>query len=355
MTVEAAPHHGVAKRRSSNGGKTPHVDGGEQLRPHNGGTGRLRSRLYLLWRVFSVIPLLFIVSLVTFSLVYLTPGDPAAAVAGESATPQEVQAIRVELGLTGTFPEQFLRWLGHALTGNLGISLSNHVPVTQFLAERIPVTLTLTVSSTIVAIIVGGLLGILAAVKVGGWIDRLVTVLVSLGFALPSFWLGIILIVNFAVERNWLPAVGFVPFATDPLQWARSLILPVTTLAAAPTAAIARQLRSSMIDTLARPYIRTAQAGGLRRGRIVFEHALKNAAGPTLVVIGIQVSFMLGGSVVIENVFALPGLGQLAVSAVQSQDFPVIQGVVLVTAIFVLVLNLLIDLLQPVLNPKVRL
>lgn len=305
-------------------------------------------------RFLAVIPLLFIVTVIVFGLVLLVPGDPAVTLAGENATEQRIDEVRSELGLDDSLPVQYGRWLGDAVQGDLGTSLYSSATVTSLISARFFTTVALTAGALVVALAVGLPAGILAASRQGSWIDRLVTLGATAGVALPSYFLAMLLILFLAIRNPWFPATGYVPFGTDPWMWLKSLILPSIALGASGAAVVARQLRSSLIDVFHQDYVRTARAKGMRNPTVVLKHSLKNAAIPVVTVLGLQVSFLLGGTVVIEQIFGIPGLGQLAITAVTEGDLPLIQGIVVVATLVVVFANLLVDLFYGYLNPKVR-
>lgn len=310
--------------------------------------------VWIVQRVLMVIPLLMVVSVVAFSLSAIIPGDPAAVIAGEDASVEQVALIREQLGLNDSLPKRFLSWANKALHGDLGVSLYSPVPVTTLLLQRLPVTLSLAGLAILLAICFGGLLGTLAAVFRGRWADRFVTGFASIGVAVPSFWLGLMLVLALSVERPWFPSMGYESLTVDPARWLWHLLLPAVSLAAAPTAEIARQLRAALVNVLEQDYVRTARANGLSSRSVIFKHAMKNAAMSVITIIGIQVSFLLGGAVVVEQIFGLPGIGNLVIYAVLQRDLPVVQGVVLMAAVFVLVVNLITDAMYGFLNPRVR-
>lgn len=310
--------------------------------------------LFLLRRLLAVIPILFFAAMLTFLLVYLTPGDPAIALAGEFATAERVAAIREELGLNDPFLVQFWDWTAGVLQGDLGTSLFNTTPVWTLVTARLPVTVSLTLFALLISVAVGVPLGLIAGVRQNSFVDRALTLLASLGIATPHFWIGTMLVLVLALQNDWLPATGYVPVTSDPWEWFRHMLLPAVALGAGTTAEIARQSRSGTIQVLAQDHVRTARAMGLRPSAIVGRHVLKNAAIPVVTVLGVQVAHLLGGAVVVELVFALPGLGQLLITSVLQRDIPVIQGVVLLTAVVVVLVNLLVDVSYSYLNPKVR-
>lgn len=308
----------------------------------------------ILRRLLALIPMLFLVSLIVFSLVLIIPGDPAITIAGENATEAQVEATRERLGLNDPVLVQYGRWAGSAIQGDLGTSLFSSRTVSGAIAERFPVTLSLTFSAILIAMLIAIPAGIIAATRRGTWMDRTATFGASLGVAMPNFWLGLVLVLVFALWNPWFPAIGYVGFTENPYQWARHMFLPALTLGTAAAAETTRQLRSALSDVLHQDYIRTARAKGLRNRVVVMKHALKNAAVPVVTVIGLQVSLLLGGAVIVEQIFGIPGLGQLAIRAVLERDIPMIQGVVVVTTVIVLFVNLLVDLTYGYLNPKVR-
>jgi peptide/nickel transport system permease protein len=308
----------------------------------------------LAWRLLLMVPIIVLVSFMVFGLILLVPGDPAITLAGPNATEERVEAIRENLGLNDPVLQQYGRWVGGAIQGDLGESMFSGRSVTQSIAERLPVTLSLAAAALLIALLIAVPAGIVAATNRGRPVDSAATVGASLGLAMPSFWLGLVLVLLFSLWLGWLPATGYVPFEEDPGEWVRHLVLPALTLGAAAAAETTRQLRGSLIDVLQQDYVRTAMAKGLRQRVVIFKHGLKNAAIPVVTVLGFQVAFLLGGSVVVEQLFALPGLGGLAIRAVLNRDLPVIQGVVVFTTVIVMVVNLFVDVLYGWLNPKVR-
>lgn len=305
-------------------------------------------------RLLAMLPLLILVSMLAFGLLYLVPGDPATTLAGENPAPGQVEALREELGMDRSLPAQYVNWASDAAKGEFGDSLFSRTPVKELIFDRLPATFSLTIAAVVVAVVLGMSLGLLAVLGRGGVLDRLVTAIATLGVAVPSFWLGLMLIIFFALNRSWFPALGYTPFTEDPVDWLRHITLPAITLGVGPAAEIARQLRASLLDALGNDYIRTARAKGVRRAPVLLKHALKNAGVPAVTVIGVQFSFLLGGSVIVEQIFGIPGVGSLAVSSVLSRDVPVIQGVVLLSAVGVLICNLVVDMSYGYFNPKVR-
>lgn len=308
----------------------------------------------LIRRVIAAIPLLFLVTFLAYGTILLIPGDPAIAIAGENATEEMVEATRERLGLNDPFVVQYGRWVYGAVQGDLGSSLFANRSVSGAIAERLPVTLAVTFAALFLATIVAIPAGIISARRKGTWIDRSTTLSATLGIAMPNFWLGLVLVLIFAVYLGWFPAIGYVPFSENPFEWARHIFLPAVALGAAACAEITRQLRSAVIDVAEQDYVRTARAKGLRGPKIVGKHILKNAAVPVITVLGLQVTRLLGGAVIIEQVFALPGIGQLAVNSVFNRDVPMILGVIFVASLIAVFVNLLVDLSYGWFNPKVR-
>jgi peptide/nickel transport system permease protein len=304
-------------------------------------------------RLLQAVPLLLVISSLTFVLVSLIPGSVATALLGVSGTPAEYALIERQLGLNKPVYVQYWRWLDHVFHGSLGVSLENHQSVAAVLNSRIGVTVTLILATVVVVATVGVSLGVVAAVQ-KGIVGRMVDGLSWLGLAIPNFWLGLLLVAFFSVFLRLLPSEGFVPFATSPLQWLKSLILPVVALAAGPLAVVVKQTRDAMVAVLNGEFIRTLRASGVKERSIVLKHALKNAALPVVTVLGVLFVQLLGGTVVVENVFALPGLGSLAVSSVSAHDLPVIEGVAVYFTLIVIAVNLLVDIAYGWLSPKVR-
>jgi peptide/nickel transport system permease protein len=304
-------------------------------------------------RLLIAIPMLIVIASLAFLLVSLIPGDPAVSILGPDATPAQYAALRESMGLNRPLVVQYGDWMLHAIRGDLGNSVQTGRPVVVLIAERLPVTISIAFLGVIVTFALGVMLGLVGALR-GGWVGKTAQVISVLGVSVPGFWLGILLVLVFSVSLAWLPATGYVPLSDSPGGWLRSLILPVVTVALAGVAAIARQTRASMNDALSKDYIRTLLASGTPRNTIIFKHALRNASIPVVTSLGFQFITIFGGAFIIEQVFALPGLGQLTVSAVSNHDIPLIQGVVLLSAVLVIVVNLAVDLLYSWLNPKVR-
>ncbi len=308
----------------------------------------------VVYRLLWAIPLLLIVSVLTFVLLGLVPGDPARAILGPYATDDQLDALRTSLGLDQPWYAQYWSWLSHAVTGDLGTSISTKTSVSDLLIARLPSTLSLAVVTTLASATLGITLGVFSAVR-GGWAGRVTDAFAMLGVAIPNYWLGIVLVGLFAVQLGWFPATGFTPITDGFGPWARSLVLPVTTLCIGGIPMIAKNTRDSMREVLARDFIDCLRASGWSDRRIVLGPALRNAAIPVVTAVGIFFSGVLGGAVLIEMVFALPGLGRLAVSSTSSHDIPVLLGVTVYFCIGVVLINLLVDIAYGWLNPKARL
>lgn len=308
----------------------------------------------LILRLLRIIPVFLLVTVGVFGLAALLPGDPAIALAGDNATPEQIEEIRVSLGLDRPWIVQYASWLGGVLTGDLGTSLYSTEPVAVSILNRMPVTLSIALVSIVIAILIGLFGGVLAAVYRGRAIDRVTTIFSTFGIATPTFWVAMILVIVFAFTLGWLPAVGYRPPTEGVGVWLSHIILPSLALGMAGGAELLRHTRSSMAETLSQDYIRTARAQGLRPGAVVWRRALRNASVPIITVLGFLVAQVLAGAVITEQIFSLPGLGTLAIDAVFRKDLPVIQGVVLVNAAIVLVINLTTDFVYTIVNPKVR-
>jgi peptide/nickel transport system permease protein len=309
---------------------------------------------YVTRRVLATIPVMLIVAFFVFSLLYLAPGDPAAVIAGDQATPQDVERIRASLGLDRPFLVRFGEWLWRILQGDLGVSIFTNLPVSHMIAQRIEPTTSLMLITIVLAILIAVPMGVMAAWKAGSWIDRAVMAFAVFGFSVPVFVTGYLLAYVFALELEWLPVQGYTPLSQGFWPFLENLILPSIALGSIYIALIARITRATMLEVLAQDYIRTAKAKGLGSRGILFLHALKNAAVPISTVIGIGIALLIGGAVVTESVFAIPGLGRLTVDAILRRDYPVIQGVVLLFSFIYVLVNLMIDLLYTVFDPRIR-
>jgi peptide/nickel transport system permease protein len=309
---------------------------------------------YVVRRLFATIVVMAVVALVVFLLLYLTPGDPAAILAGDAATTDDIRRIREKLGLDEPFLVRFGGWLGRLLQGDLGISIFTNLPVTHLIAQRIEPTLSLTLCTLLVSVLVAVPLGVVAAARAGTWIDRAVMGFSVLGFSLPVFVLAYILILTFSIHLDWLPVQGYRPIRDGLWEWARHLVLPSTALGTVYIALIARITRASMLDVLSQDYVRTAQAKGLAPHAVLTGHALKNAAVPIVTVIGIGIGLLIGGAIVTETVFAIPGIGRLTVDSILRRDYPIIQGVVLLFSASYVLINLAVDLSYMFFDPRIR-
>ena len=305
-------------------------------------------------RLLATVPVVGVVAIAVFGLLHVVPGDPAVIIAGDYATAEDVARIRSKLGLDRPFLTQVEIWLSNVVHGDLGTSIFSGLPVATLIKQRAEATVALTVLAMLISIGVGVPLGVLAAWRKGSWIDRLVMVLAVSGFSMPVFWLGFVLVYAFAISVPWLPVQGFQPLAGGVWPFLRHLILPAVTLSVVYMALIARMTRASMLGVLGEDYIRTAFAKGLAPHRVLLRHALKNASLPVVTVIGLGFALLIGGAVVTESVFALPGLGRLTVDAIVRRDYPVVQGVILVVSGAYVLINLVVDLLYVVLDPRIR-
>jgi len=313
---------------------------------------------FLMQRLLALVPVLFTVAVIVFLILRLTPGDPAAVIAGNNATNEDIARIREQLGLTKPLLSQFLIWLGHVVQGDLGHSFYLNKPVTELIAQRIEPTLSLAAGTIVLAVLVAVPLGTLAAWRMGGWLDRLLSGFAVAGFSVPVFVVGYVLIWVFAIELQWLPVQGYRRLLGQASPgigaWAAHLVLPWCTLATIYVALIARVTRASVSEALTEDYIRTARAKGITERMVLLRHALANAAVPIVTVIGIGIALLIGGVVVTETVYAIPGLGSLTVDAVLNRDFPVIQGVVMFFSVLYVSINLLVDLSYLWLDPRIR-
>ena len=310
--------------------------------------------VYLVRRLISTLPVMVIVGMFVFSLLYLAPGDPAALVAGDLATAADIAKIRDKLGLNEPFLVRFVQWSWDLLHGDLGVSIFSNLPVARLIGQRVEPTLALATTTMLFAVILAVPMGILAAWKAGTWIDRLVMGLAVLGFSFPVFVSAYLLIYGFAIRLEWLPVEGYSPLRAGFWPFLANLVLPSVALGSIYMALIARITRTSVLEILSEDYIRTAHAKGLAASSVLVGHALKNAGVPIVTVIGLGVGLLIGGVVITESVFGIPGIGRLTVDAILARDYPVIQGVILVfSGVYVLV-NLLVDLSYPFIDPRIR-
>ena len=309
---------------------------------------------FLLRRLLATLPVLAIVAVLVFAMLRLTPGDPAAVLAGDAATTEQIARIRSGLGLDRSIPEQFAIWAGRMLSGDLGESFYYKTKVTDLIGQRLEPTLSLAAVTITIAVLVAVPLGVLAAWRFGGWLDRGLIAFSVLGFSIPIFVLAYLLIWLVSLQLGWLPVQGYQRLEGGVGPWLRHLLLPSITLSVIYIALIARVTRASVLETLGEDYIRTARAKGLREGRVLVRHALANAAVPIATVIGIGIALLIGGVVVTESVYAIPGLGRLTVDAVLARDFPTIQGVILLFSFAYVLINLLVDVSYLFLDPRIR-
>ncbi len=309
---------------------------------------------YLIRRVLSTIPVMAVVALFVFSLLYIAPGDPAAIIAGDQASPADVERIRAGLGLDRPFVVRFGTWLWDVLRGDLGQSIFTNLPVTRMIQQRLEPTISLMVLTLILSIGIAVPMGVMAAWNHGTWIDRIIMIFAVFGFSVPVFVVGYVLAYVFALELDWFPVQGYTPLARGIGPWLNNLVLPAVALGGVYIALIARITRATMLEVLSQDYVRTAKAKGVGSRTILFLHALKNAAVPIVTVIGIGVALLIGGAVVTESVFAIPGLGRLVVDAILRRDYPVIQGVVLLFSFTYVLVNLGVDLLYTLFDPRIR-
>ena len=305
-------------------------------------------------RIVATIPVMAIVALFVFSLLYIAPGDPAAVIAGEQASPEDVEKIRRGLGLDRPFLSRFGDWSWHILQGDLGTSMFTGLPVTQLIVQRLEPALSLMVVTLILSVTIAVPMGVMAAWKAGTWVDRGLMAFAVLGFSVPVFVVGYLLAYIFALELDWFPVQGYTPLSAGFWPWLENLVLPAIALGCVYIALIARITRASMLEVLQQDYIRTARSKGMGQSGILFIHALKNAAVPIVTVIGIGVALLIGGAVVTESVFAIPGLGRLTIDAIVRRDYPVIQGIVLLFSLVYVLVNLAVDVLYTLLDPRIR-
>jgi peptide/nickel transport system permease protein len=310
--------------------------------------------LLTLRRLLSAIPVLFIVSLISFGLMRLIPGDPAAAIAGIAATPAQIEQLRRDLGLDEPLLMQLLHYYQGLLQGDFGKSLLLGKGVLAATMERLPVTIGLSLYALVLTLLIGVTSGIIAALRQNTWVDQVAMMIAMLGISIPNFFLGLLMIIFFAVQLGWLPSGGYIPFSQDPIGWLRSTTMPAISLALLQAGLLARITRSGMLEVLRQDYVRTARAKGLPERQVILKHALANALIPIVTVIGIIISLLLSGAVVTEALFSLPGMGQLLTQAVLSRDYPMVQGGLLLVTTFLVVVNVLVDILYAMIDPRVR-
>lgn len=309
---------------------------------------------YAVRRLLMAVPVMGVVALVVFSLLYFTPGDPAQVLAGDTATPEQIAKIRTSLGLDEPPHLRFARWLWRTVQGDLGASIFSGESVMHMIGQRLQPTFSLLLLAVLISIGIGVPFGVAAAARRGSWPDRALTVFTTLGFSLPAFIAGYGLAFLFATTLKWLPVQGFVPLSEGLQPWLRNLILPAMTLSLVYSAIIGRVTRASMLEVLSEDYIRTARAKGVAPRRVLFHHALRNAAVPVITIIGIGVATLIGSAVITETVFAIPGVGRLIVDAILHRDYPIIQGVVLLLSAAYVLVNVAVDLCYTFLDPRIR-
>lgn len=309
---------------------------------------------FLFRRTAQMLVALLGVSLIVFAIIHLVPGDPIRTALGTRFDPEIYEALRVRNGLDQPILTQYFTWLGNALTGDLGVSFRSGRPVTELVLERLPATISLALAALLIALIVALPLGILSAIRQGTALDDVATAVSQVGVSVPDFWAGIMYILLFSLTLSWLPPSGFVPFSDSPIDFFRHLILPALSVGLVSGAIIFRFVRSSVLEALNQDYVRTARAKGLSQRKVILGHVLPNAWIPIVTVVGLQLGFLLGGVVVVETIFAWPGLGRLALLAVQDRDFPVLQGAVLYIALIFLLISLIVDILYGFLDPRIR-
>ncbi|MGC1579226.1 MAG: ABC transporter permease [Beijerinckiaceae bacterium] len=309
---------------------------------------------YVAHRLASLIVVMALVGECVFLLLHLAPGDPAAIIAGDNATPDQIASIRAHLGLDEALPIQFLRWSTAVLSGDLGVSIFSNTPVATLIGQRLEPTLSLALATLAFAVPVALVLGVLAAWRAGSSIDRASMILAVAGFSAPAFVVGYLMIYVFAVTLKWFPVQGYTPIGESLADWARHLVLPALTLGLAYVALIARITRATMLEVLAEDYIRTAKAKGVSTAPMLLKHALRNAGVPIITVIGIGVALLIGGVVITETVYNIPGVGRLVVDAISKRDYPIIQGVILVFSAVYVVINLVVDISYTLIDPRIR-
>ncbi len=309
---------------------------------------------YVLRRLAQTVPVLLLSSILVFSLIRFIPGDPAMLIAGPDALPEQVIAARVQLGLDKPLHVQYLIWMGQVLQGDLGVSILNGFPVIDLIKRKFGATLQLTAGGLLVALVLSLPLGILSAIRRGSWLERLTSVVVALGQAIPTFWLGILLVLVFSLQLKWLPPSGRVEFDTKPVLALRLMILPSLTLGFYSATVLTRFLKSAMLEVMDMDYVRTARTKGLKESLITTRHVLKNALIPVVTVLGLQLGAFLGGAVVTESIFDWPGLGRLMLQAIGTRDYPVLQGTILFVVVTFIGVTLITDLTYGFLDPRIR-
>ena len=309
---------------------------------------------FIIKRIAATIPVMAVVALFVFLMLRLSPGDPAAVIAGDYASPEDIAKIRTQLGLDQPIIVQFSTWVWSLMQGNLGISIFSNLPVTKLIAQRLEPTLMLSLTTLIFAVVVAVPMGVIAAWKAGTWVDRLIMIFAVFGFSVPVFVLGYMMIFSFSMELGILPVQGYKSPFDDFWQFVRHITLPTITLSVIYIALIARITRASMLEVLEEDYIRTARAKGQTESRVLLSHALKNASIPIVTIIGIGIALLIGGVVVTESVYNIPGLGRLVVDAILKRGYPIIQGLILMFSFVYIIINLVIDIVYTILDPRIR-
>lgn len=310
--------------------------------------------VYILRRLLATVPVMALVMLIIFSLLFIAPGDPAALIAGDQATSEDLARIRAKLGLDEPFVTRFAEWAWNVIRLDLGTSIFTNTPVTELIAQRTEATLSLMALTLLISVTIAIPMGVLAAWKVGSVFDRFIMSFAVFGFSLPVFVVGYLLAFVLGVQLDWVPIQGYVPLEDGLLEWLSRIILPALTLSCGYIALIARITRAAMLEVLQQDYVRTGRAKGVNDGRLLFVHALKNASIPIVTVVGLGVASLIGGAVATESVFAIPGLGRLVVDAIMRRDYPVIQGVVLLCSFVYVMVNLLVDISYSLFDPRIR-
>mgnify|MGYP003588082661 CR=1 FL=1 len=310
---------------------------------------------FIIRRLLMAVPVLLLVTIIVFSLLHLLPGDPATVILGQEATPEAIEVMRQELGLNKPLLVQYFDWLGKIVQGDFGRSLIDRTPVSKLILQRLPATLELTLGSFLVAVLIAFPAGILSAIRPGKWIDHFCTALALGGLSIPHFWLGMMFIILFAVKLGWLPASGYVPFSQDPAANLSAMIMPMVATGLRESAVLMRMLRSSLLEVVEADYIRTAYSKGLSERYIIVFHALQNAMVPVLTTSGLVIASLLGGLVITETIFSIPGYGKLIVESIFNRDFVTVQGAILISALFVVFINLLVDILYTFIDPRITL
>ena len=309
---------------------------------------------FVLKRLLITIPVLIGMSLLVFSLIHLVPGDPARVMLGLTATPENVATLHEQLGLDDPIWRQYLTWLGNVLHGDLGTDYRSHEPLTQMLLARLPVTLELTILATVFSVLIAVPLGVLGAVRRRGVADVTGTTVSLLGISLPDFGLGVLLVLLMSLKLDWLPPSGYRPLSEGVIDNFRYMILPALTLSISMASVLLRTTRAAMLEVLGQDYVKFARAKGISENLVIAKHALRNASIPIVTVLGLQFGFLLGGAVIVESIFSLPGIGRMTLNAVNTRSYPIVQGGILIIGVLFMLVNLLTDLLYAVLNPRIR-